>query len=137
MAKAKKKQIEEVTATGRRKRAVAAVRLRKGGSGKIDVNGREFTTYFASELQRELILAPLSHLGSSADYDLILRCKGGGLQGQAVAARLGIARALVKEEEGRKGDLKALGYLTRDARRRERKKFGRKGARKSPQFSKR
>jgi len=136
MATKKVKKIEEVTATGRRKRAVSAVRLRKG-TGKIDVNGRAFETYFPTELQREMILSPLVQMVSPSDYDLILRCKGGGLQGQAVAARLGVARALVKEEEGRKADLKALGYLTRDARRRERKKFGRKGARKSPQFSKR
>ena len=132
-----KSKIEEVTATGRRKRAVAAIRLRKGGTGKVDVNGREFDHYFPSDLQRRTILAPLEKLGGVGNYDLIVRCKGGGIEGQVIAARLGIARALVKESEDRRPELKGEGFLTRDPRRRERKKYGRKGARKSFQFSKR
>lgn len=131
------KKIEEVTATGRRKRAVAAVRLRKGGSGHVDVNGRAFDEYFPLEIQRTAILAPLSKLGLLGNYDLLIRVDGGGIQGQTEAARLGIARALVKELDARRADLKGLGYLTRDARRRERKKYGHKGARKSFQYSKR
>lgn len=130
------KKIEEVTATGRRKRAVAAVRLRHG-RGEIDVNGRKFEEYFPLQIQRDAILSPLKKLSLTGTYDLIIRVNGGGIQGQGEAARLGIARALVKEAEGRRPDFKALGYLTRDARRRERKKYGRKGARKSFQFSKR
>lgn len=130
------KKIEEVTATGRRKRAVAAVRLRRG-SGVIDVNGRKFDEYFPLEIQRLAILAPISKLGLEGNYDLLIRVDGGGVQGQTEAARLGIARALVKELDTRRADLKALGFLTRDARRRERKKYGHKGARKSFQYSKR
>jgi small subunit ribosomal protein S9 len=130
------KKIEEVTATGRRKRAVAAIRLRRG-SGQIDVNGRKFEDYFPLQIQRAAILAPISQLGLEGNYDLLIRVAGGGIQGQTEAARLGIARALVKELDSRRADLKGLGYLTRDARRRERKKYGRKGARKSFQYSKR
>jgi len=131
-----KKKIEEVTATGRRKRAVSAIRLRKG-KGNVDVNGRPFEHYFPLEIQRQAILAPLSELDMEGKYDLIIRCKGGGIEGQVIATRLGVARALVAEVEDRRDDLRALGYLTRDPRRRERKKYGRKGARKSFQFSKR
>ncbi|NGX55528.1 MAG: 30S ribosomal protein S9 [Chlamydiae bacterium] len=130
------KAIEEVTATGRRKRAVSAIRLRPG-SGKVDVNGRTFEKYFPLEIQRELILAPLKMLKAESNYDLIIRINGGGLEGQAVATRLGLTRALVREDENRRQDFKACGYLTRDPRRRERKKYGHKGARKSFQFSKR
>lgn len=127
---------EEKTATGRRKTAVAAVRLRPG-SGKIDVNGRAFEEYFPLELQRKAIMAPLSKFNASKNYDMIIRVKGGGIEGQVIAVRLGISRALVGEDEGRRHDLKALGFLTRDPRKRERKKYGRAGARKRFQFSKR
>jgi small subunit ribosomal protein S9 len=130
------KVIEEKTGTGRRKRAIAAVRLRPG-TGKIDVNGREFDQYFPNTFQRQKILMPLKQLELEGKYDLIIRAKGGGIDGQADAARLGIARALVSEQEDRRGDLKSLGFLRRDPRRRERKKYGHKGARKSFQFSKR
>ncbi|MBS0622757.1 MAG: 30S ribosomal protein S9 [Verrucomicrobia bacterium] len=130
------KKIEEVTGTGRRKRAVAAIRMRPG-SGKIEVNGREFENYFTLELQRNTVLAPLEEMKLNGRYDLMIRTRGGGIDGQAVAARLGIARALVVEDETRRADLKALGFLRRDPRRRERKKYGHKGARKSFQFSKR
>ncbi len=131
-----KKQIEEITATGRRKTAVAAVRLRPG-TGKIDVNGRSFENYFHSKIQRTTILSPLVMLESEGKYDLIIRVNGGGIEGQVTAARLGITRALVKEDENRRHDYKVCGYLTRDPRKRERKKYGHKGARKSFQFSKR
>lgn len=133
---AKKIEIVEKTGTGRRKRAIAAVRLRPG-TGKIDVNGRELNDYFPLDFQRQKILSPLKQLQVEGSYDILIRAKGGGIDGQAEAARLGIARALVSEDEERRGDLKALGFLRRDPRRRERKKFGHKGARKSFQFSKR
>ncbi len=127
---------EEVVATGRRKTAVASVRMRPG-TGNIDVNGRKFEDYFPLEMQRQSVLAPINKVAPGANYDLIFRIKGGGIEGQAIAARLGIARALVMEDDRRRADLKALGFLTRDPRRRERKKYGHKGARKSFQFSKR
>lgn len=130
------KKIEEKTGTGRRKRAVAAVRLRPG-TGKINVNGRELENYFPLDFQRQKILAPLKQMGAEGSFDIIIRAKGGGIDGQAEAARLGIARALVADNEERRADLKALGFLRRDPRRRERKKYGHKGARKSFQFSKR
>lgn len=129
-------KLEETIGIGRRKTAVSAVRLRKG-SGKIDVNGRKFEEYFPLELQRELILAPIQKFSNPAHVDLVIRVKGGGLEAQAIATRLGISRALVQEDSALRGDLKGLGYLTRDPRKKERKKYGRKGARKRFQFSKR
>ncbi|MEM7174966.1 MAG: 30S ribosomal protein S9 [Chlamydiota bacterium] len=127
---------KEFIGIGRRKRAVAAVRLRKG-SGKFDVNKRELEKYFPSGLQRKKVCAALTKLNLEKNYDIIIRAKGGGIEGQADAARLGIARALVKEEEERRQVLKAEGFLTRDPRKRERKKYGLAGARKRFQFSKR
>ncbi|WP_213357697.1 30S ribosomal protein S9 [Chlamydiifrater phoenicopteri] len=129
--------IQESVATGRRKRAVSSVRLRPG-TGKIDINGRTFEEYFPIQVQRDMILAPFKTTGKGEDqYDIIIRVSGGGVQGQAIATRLGISRALVKEDEANKQDLKSLGYLTRDPRKKERKKYGHKKARKSFQFSKR
>lgn len=122
---------------GRRKCAVAAVRLRKG-KNKIEVNGGEFKDYFKNDLQRRTILSPFEKLGNiMSDYEIIIRTKGGGIEGQTIAVRLGLARALVQEDEERRGVLKSQGYLTRDPRKRERKKYGLAGARKSFQFSKR
>ncbi len=128
--------LEEVVTTGRRKTAVASVRLRPG-SGKIDVNGRPFEVYFPLELQRNTILAPLQEVGAKGNYDMIIRVKGGGIEGQAIAIRLGITRAILQGDERHHGTFKALGYLTRDPRKKERKKYGRAGARKRFQFSKR
>lgn len=128
--------MKENLGTGRRKTAVASVRLRSG-SGKIDVNGKDFAVYFPLELQRKTILAPLEKLGTNGQYDIIIRVKGGGIEGQVIAARLGIARALVDQNETVKPQLKEDGFLTRDSRRRERKKYGHAGARKRFQFSKR
>lgn len=128
--------MKEHIGTGRRKTAVASVRLRSG-SGKVDVNGKDFSVYFPLELQRKTILAPLEKLNSAGQYDLIIRVKGGGIEGQVIAARLGIARALVEQNDQVKPELKEMGYLTRDSRRRERKKYGHAGARKRFQFSKR
>ncbi len=127
---------EETIGIGRRKTAVASVRLKKG-AGRIDVNGRKFEEYFPLLLQRELILAPIQKFSNPEKVDLVVRVRGGGLEAQAVATRLGISRALVQEDEAIRGDLKELGYLTRDPRKKERKKYGLKGARKRFQFSKR
>jgi len=127
---------KESIGVGRRKRAIAAVRLRRG-KGTIDVNGRKLEEYFTTDLQRSTILSPLVKLQLENNYDIIIRAKGGGIQGQMIAARLGIARALVKEDEERRATLKGEGFLTRDPRKRERKKYGLAGARKRFQFSKR
>ena len=127
---------KETLGVGRRKRAIAAVRLRRG-KGNIDVNGQKLEEYFPSEAQQKTILSPLEKLELSGNYDIIIRAKGGGKEGQMIAARLGISRALVKEDEERRSSLKGEGYLTRDPRKRERKKYGLAGARKRFQFSKR
>lgn len=132
----KKKEIEENIGTGRRKTAVASVRLRPG-NGQIDVNGRKIEDYFPLELQRKVILAPFEELRLGNNYNILIRVKGGGLEAQAGAIRLGISRALVQQNEERRQDLKAVGFLTRDPRRKERKKYGQPGARKRFQFSKR
>lgn len=121
---------------GRRKTAVSSVRLRKG-TGIVDVNGRTFEEHFPLPLQRQEILAPLKKFYDPAKYDLIIRVRGGGIEAQSIATRLGISRALVGENEAFRGDLKELGFLTRDPRKKERKKYGRKKARKRFQFSKR
>lgn len=128
--------LEETVATGRRKTAVASVRLRPG-TGKVDVNGRAFEVYFPLELQRSTILAPLQEAGVKNNYDMIIRVKGGGIEGQAIAIRLGITRAILQGDERHHSTFKSLGYLTRDPRKKERKKYGRAGARKRFQFSKR
>lgn len=127
---------QETLGTGRRKTSVASVRLRPG-KGHVDVNGKKFEEYFPLELQRAAILSPITKVSSPEKYDIVIRVKGGGIQGQMIAARLGIARALVQEDQERRHDLKVLGYLTRDPRKRERKKYGLAGARKRFQFSKR
>jgi small subunit ribosomal protein S9 len=129
-------QKQETIGIGRRKTAVSSVRMKKG-TGIIDVNGRSFEEYFPLQLQRDLILAPLAKFGNVQGIDLIIRVKGGGVEAQATATRLGISRAIVEQNEEARGDLKELGFLTRDPRKKERKKYGRKGARKRFQFSKR
>lgn len=129
--------MKEFIGTGRRKTSVSSVRLRPSGKGQILVNGRKFEEYFPLKLQRETILAPLEKFDIAESYDIKIRVKGGGLQGQMIATRLGISRALVIEDETKKPNLKDLGYLTRDSRKRERKKYGLAGARKRFQFSKR
>lgn len=128
--------MHEQTATGRRKTAVASVRIRDG-KGTVDVNGRAFETYFPSELQRKLILAPIEKAGQKETFDIIIRVRGGGIEAQTEAVRLGLSRALVKENENCKHALKEAGFLTRDSRKREREKYGHAGARKRFQFSKR
>lgn len=130
------KNKSEYVGVGRRKTAVSSVRLRKG-NGKIDVNGREMNEYFPSELTRKAILAPLEKVSLNGSFDIIVRIKGGGIQAQAEAMRLGISRALVNENEDFRSSLKEMGFLTRDPRKKERKKYGLAGARKKFQFSKR
>ncbi len=133
---AKETELMEKVATGRRKTAVASVRLREG-NGKIDINHRSFEEYFPLELQRSKILMPLEIAKAVGKYDLIIRVKGGGIEAQATAIRLGLSRALVEQDEVFRHDLKSHGFLTRDPRKKERKKYGLAGARKRFQFSKR
>jgi len=122
--------------TGRRKESIARVYMAPG-SGEVTVNGRTLEDYFPNRRHRIEVLAPLVHLDAKDNYDVKARIQGGGLTGQAGALRLGIARALVEADELLRNDLKKAGFLTRDARVKERKKYGLKGARKKPQFSKR
>ncbi len=128
--------IQEKLGTGRRKTAVASVRLRTG-NGKFLINGRKFEEYFPLAIQRETILSPIKKFTSPDKYDAVVRVKGGGIEAQVIATRLSIARALLKEDDTRRGELKAIGYLTRDPRKKERKKYGLRKARKRSQFSKR
>lgn len=128
--------MEENVQTGRRKTAVATVRLRPG-SGKVTVNGRDFIEYFPSEFQRQTALNPLNMIKAAANYDLLVKVKGGGVNAQAEACRLALSRALVNQNEDLRHDMKAAGFLTRDPRMKERKKYGLAGARKRFQFSKR
>ena len=123
-------------ATGRRKDAVARVWL-KPGSGKVVVNGREQEVYFARPTLRLVINQPFQVVGREGQYDVIATVKGGGLSGQAGAVKHGISQALSKYEPALRSTVKAAGFLTRDSRTVERKKYGRAKARKSFQFSKR
>lgn len=123
-------------ATGRRKDAVARVWI-KPGRGKIVVNGREIETYFARPVLRMVINQPFEVAGREGQYDVFVTVKGGGLSGQAGAVRHGISRALTYYEPDLRGALKKVGFLTRDSRTVERKKYGKAKARRSFQFSKR
>jgi len=123
-------------ATGRRKRAVARVRLREG-EGKITVNGRAVEDYFPNDTHRMILTEPLRAAEAEGRYDIDTTIAGGGPSGQAGAVRLGIARALVVLDEEVRSTLKKAGFLTRDAREKESKKYGLKKARKAPQYSKR
>ncbi len=129
-------EIVEYVAVGRRKESVARVRLRPG-SGKIKVNRRTFEGFFPRETHRISVRKPLEIAGASAKYDVLANIDGGGQSGQAGALRHGISRALVKSDEGLRVVLKKAGFLTRDPRAKERKKYGQKRARKKFQFSKR
>jgi small subunit ribosomal protein S9 len=122
--------------TGRRKSATARVFLRSG-KGDITVNGRAFEDYFSSEAARFLVKQPLLATETADKFDILITANGGGPVGQAGAAKLGIARALIEFNAELRAKLKELGMLTRDAREHERKKYGQKGARKRFQFSKR
>jgi len=122
--------------TGRRKSSVARVFLRPG-KGEIQVNNRAFDNFFPTESMRALVRQPLAATETVDKFDIVILADGGGVAGQAGAARLGIARALVEFNAELRGRLKKLGFLTRDPRAHERKKYGQKGARKRFQFSKR
>jgi small subunit ribosomal protein S9 len=122
--------------TGRRKTSVARVFLRSG-KGHIVVNGRNHDQYFSSETAKSMVRQPLLATETADKFDVMILTDGGGFTGQAGAARLGIARALVEFNSELRGKLKELGFLTRDPRRHERKKYGQKGARRRFQFSKR
>jgi len=122
--------------TGRRRRAVARVILRPG-KGQITINEREFEAYFPTEANRSVVRQPLLATETADKFDVLVNTDGGGLHGQAGAIRLGVARALVEFNSELRPKLKELGFLTRDPRSHERKKYGQKGARKRFQFSKR
>ena len=125
-----------VQTTGRRKSAVARVRLRDG-EGKITINGRAVEDYFPNDTHRMILTEPLKVVEAEDRYDIDATMDGGGPSGQAGAMRLGIARALVAVDEEVRPTLKKAGFLTRDAREKESKKYGLKKARKAPQYSKR
>jgi len=122
--------------TGRRKRAIARVWV-KPGEGKILINGRDFAHYLGRPVLEILVKSPLVHLGMEGRWDVIASTKGGGITGQAGAIKLGIARALLEYDEGLRKELRVGGFLTRDARIKESKKYGRKKARRGFQFVKR
>ncbi len=122
---------------GRRKTAVAQVRLSAGGSGKVTVNERPFEEVFTTETLRLMVARPLSECGKREAVDIEIKTSGGGMVGQADAARLAIARALLKMDDALKSALKGPGLLTRDPRKKERKKPGKRGARRSSQWRKR
>ena len=128
--------IVQYLGTGRRKSSVARVFLRPG-KGEIKVNNRAFENYFPTESSRVLVRQPLAATETVDKFDILILADGGGVAGQAGAARLGVARALVEFNAELRSRLKKLGYLTRDPRAHERKKYGQKGARKRFQFSKR
>jgi small subunit ribosomal protein S9 len=129
-------KLTEYLGTGRRKTSVARVRLATG-SGKITVNGRAFENYFPMEIQRGVVTQPLTVTGTMEKLDVRVNVAGGGPIGQAGAVRHGISRALLEFDANLRPALKAEGFLTRDSRMKERKKYGQPGARKRFQFSKR
>ena len=122
--------------TGRRKKSVARVRI-VPGNGNVLVNNRDLQTYFGLETLRMIVNQPLVLTGTKDRFDVIVNVHGGGFTGQAGAIRHGITRALIKSDENLKPELKAAGFVTRDSRMKERKKYGLKKARKASQFSKR
>ena len=126
----------EYYGTGRRKESIARVFLRPG-NGEFRVNGRPFEQYFVTEAQRIAAKQPLVASETASSFNVVARVSGGGVNGQAGAVKMGIARALLRFNSELRGKLKAEGYLSRDSRAKERKKYGQKGARKRFQFSKR
>ena len=137
MAKVSVKKKLQYWGTGRRKKAIARVRVIPAGDGAITVNGKTLDEYFGSDTLKYIVKQPVELLGVGAKYDIIINVKGGGLTGQAGAIRHGIARAFLLAEENSRAELKKAGFLTRDSRMKERKKYGLKKARRAPQFSKR
>ena len=137
MAKVSVKKKLQYWGTGRRKSAVARVRLIPGGTGAININGRSIDEYCDLDTLKLIIRQPLVLTETDSKYDVFVNVNGGGFTGQAGAIRHGIARALIVAEPELRPALKKEGYLTRDPRMKERKKYGLKKARKAPQFSKR
>ena len=137
MAKASSKKKLQFWGTGRRKKAIARVRLIPGGAGNVTINKRTMDEYFGLDTLKLIVNQPLVETGSVGTYDVVVNVKGGGFTGQAGAIRHGIARALVEADPMNKPALKKAGFLSRDSRMKERKKYGLKKARKAPQFSKR
>ena len=136
MAKATKKKIQ-YWGTGRRKKAIARVRLIPAGDGVITINNKSLDEYFGLDTLKFIVRQPLVLVDASAKYDVVVNVCGGGFTGQAGAIRHGIARALLQAEPETRTALKKAGFLTRDSRMKERKKYGLKKARRAPQFSKR
>ncbi|MCR4874663.1 MAG: 30S ribosomal protein S9 [Clostridia bacterium] len=136
---AKKKTSKKIQflGTGRRKKAIARVRLLPEGSGNITINNKSLDEYFGLDTLKYIVNQPLELTNNTSKYDVIVNVKGGGFTGQAGAIRHGISRALVLADADTKADLKKAGFLTRDPRAKERKKYGLKKARRAPQFSKR
>ena len=122
--------------TGRRKSSIARVRLYPG-NGNITINGKDIDEYFGLETLKLIVNQPFGATGTEGKFDIVASVKGGGFSGQAGAIRHGLSRALVLADENNKPALKAAGFLTRDPRMKERKKYGLKAARRAPQFSKR
>ncbi len=137
MAKANLKKKLQFWGTGRRKKAIARVRLIPAGSGNIVINDRALNDYFPQGTLQYIIKQPLVLTETESKYDIFVNVVGGGFTGQAGAIRLGISRALLQAEENVRPVLKKAGFLTRDPRAKERKKYGLKKARRAPQFSKR
>lgn len=136
MAKTTAKKKVQFWGTGRRKKAIARVRLIPG-EGQISINKKTLDEYFCLDTLKFIVRQPLSLTETSAKYDIIINVVGGGYTGQAGAIRHGISRALLQAEPELRGALKKAGFLTRDSRMKERKKYGLKKARRAPQFSKR
>ena len=128
--------VEKFYGTGRRKKSVARVYLSQG-TGKITINKRDIDEYFGVETLKMIVRQPLNTIGGTDKYDLTVMVRGGGYTGQAGAIRHGLSRALCKADADFRPGLKKAGYLTRDPRMKERKKYGLKAARRAPQFSKR
>jgi small subunit ribosomal protein S9 len=122
--------------TGRRKTSVARVRL-YNGTGNITVNGRDISDYFGLDTLKYIVNQPLELTNTTGKFDVVVNVQGGGIAGQAGAIRHGISRALLLYDENLRAELKKAGFLTRDPRMKERKKYGLKAARRAPQFSKR
>ena len=137
MAKKTVSKNNAIWGTGRRKKSIARVRLVPQGSGKIVVNGEDLDTYFDLETLKIIVKQPLTLTQTEGKFDIFANVKGGGFTGQAGAIRHGLSRALVLFDETLKPEIKKAGFLTRDPRMKERKKYGLKKARKAPQFSKR
>ena len=132
-----KSKVVQYLGTGRRKKSIARVRILPNGTGKIVINKVDIDTYFPMDTMKYVVNQPLELTETQTKYDVYVNVHGGGISGQAGAIRHGIARALVRADESLKPALKKAGFLTRDSRMKERKKYGLHKARRAPQFSKR